>query len=58
MTTSYYVSCRIFTCRVDVNDRGIIVDGAPIVARFRGQPFDNLRRWIRKFPPVRVAALR
>jgi hypothetical protein len=25
----------------------IVVDGAPIIRKFRRQPIDNLRRWMR-----------
>lgn len=40
----WWVSCRQWTCGVEVRD-GMIVRTAPILRRFIGQPFANLRRW-------------
>lgn len=54
---SYYVSCDIFTIRVDVDEDDIIVYTADIAYKFVGQPFKNLKKWIRKFPPVRIEEL-
>jgi len=42
----YYVSARgRFTCAV-VEFEGKIIETAPILKRFMGQPLENLRRWI------------
>jgi hypothetical protein len=57
MIKSYYVSCRIFTIRVDVNEDEVIVFTADIAHKFFGQPFENLKKWIQKFPPVRIEEL-
>lgn len=40
----HWVSCRLFTVRV-ITTRGIVTSAAPIVAKFKGQPLDNLLRW-------------
>ncbi|MCI0558916.1 MAG: hypothetical protein MN733_10505 [Nitrososphaera sp.] len=37
---------------VDVDERGIVTGGAPIIMRFIGQPYENLKRWVSDFPPV------
>jgi hypothetical protein len=42
----WYVSSVKLTCAVRV-ERGVIVEGAPIVRRFIGQPATNLGRWLR-----------
>lgn len=52
----FWVSCRLFTVRVEVRDN-IIVNAAPVVKRFQGQPFNNLKRWMAKFGKFRVLAL-
>lgn len=44
--TTYWASCDKFTVRVDVDDAGIVTDTAPIVRKFVGQKWDNLRRWM------------
>ena len=40
-----WFSCRGFTVRLVVNEHNVIVDAAPIVSRFIGQPLWNLERW-------------
>jgi hypothetical protein len=39
---SYYIRTISFCCRVDVNDKGVIVNGAPIIKRFIGKKFTDL----------------
>ena len=42
----FWVSCRLFTVQVNVDPAtGKIVWTAPIVRKFVGQPFENLKRW-------------
>ena len=41
------LACSRFAALVIV-ERDLIVDAAPIVARFIGQPWRNLDRWARK----------
>ena len=41
------------TVRVLVDERGLIIEAAPMVKRFCGQPVNNLVAWMRKrFGPV------
>ncbi len=42
----YWASCVKFTVLVVVDERGYIIDTAPITRRFIGQPFTNLKRWM------------
>ena len=44
----YYVSCNKFCCRVDVDCKGRIVGGAPILRKFTGQHIFQLKRWLDK----------
>lgn len=57
MNETYYFSCNKFTVRVVTNSRGVIVDAAPIVRRFIGQPRNNLKRWADKFGGVRIVRI-
>jgi len=41
----YWISCHAFTIGVTTNDSGIIIDSAPIVKKFIGQPLTNLTFW-------------
>lgn len=43
----YWLSSSRMTVGVKV-ENGIIVDAAPIVRKFVGQPVDNLKRWMNK----------
>ncbi len=43
-----WVSSVKMTFLVTLDDRGIITETAPIGRSFVGQPFDNLRRWLRR----------
>ena len=44
----YYLSCGRFTVWVACED-GCIVDGAPIIKQFIGQPLENLTSWMKRF---------
>lgn len=47
MTQWYWVSTVRMTCAVAVDTRtSLIIDTAPILWKFRGQPLDNLLRWM------------
>lgn len=50
MVQSYrWVSSRLMTVKVVVDDdTDIIVEAAPIVRKFVGQPFSNLARWMKR----------
>ena len=50
---TYWVSCLKFTVCVTTK-HDIITDAAPVVKRFIGQPFINLKRWFGKFGKVTV----
>jgi len=41
-----YVSCNKFTCRVDLDNKGMIVGSCPFLRKFTGQHFDNLEKWM------------
>lgn len=57
MTRFWWLSSRRMTVGVYVRD-GYVVGGAPIVARFVGQPLDNLTRWMARQPgPLLVRCL-
>lgn len=45
--TIYQISCSKFTCSFSVED-DVIVDAAPIIRKFIGQPWGNLIRWVNK----------
>jgi hypothetical protein len=49
----WWISCRKFTVQVNTV-AGVITRAAPIVAKFKGQPLDNLKRWAEKFGDLRV----
>lgn len=51
----WWVSTPAFTVRVETNESGKIVMAAPIVKRFKGQHFDNLRNWVLKKWPGKVS---
>ncbi len=46
----YRLSTEKMTVSVDIDSRGYILDGAPIIQRFRGQHFGALVRWMQKQP--------
>jgi hypothetical protein len=46
--TRYWISCKLFTASVTVDAAGRIVEAAPIVKRFLGQPIGNLFAWARQ----------
>lgn len=51
----YWVSCKKFTVWVSIDSLSTkIIDCAPVVRKFKGQPFDNLRNWFGKFGGLRV----
>ena len=54
----WWVSCRMFTVQVNVGQDGKIVFAAPIVRKFLGQPFDNLKRWAGGLGGLRVHDLK
>lgn len=43
----WWISCLKFTVQVNVKD-GVIVNAAPVVTKFKGQPLSNLLRWAAK----------
>ncbi len=51
-----WVSCPKFTVKLIIKN-GMIVDTAPVVKRFIGQPYMNLINWFRRFGKVRVERL-
>ncbi len=53
----FYLSSRIFTVQVNVNEGGTIVWTAPVARKFIGQPFSNLIRWSRADKVVQISTL-
>ncbi len=53
----WWVSCRKFTVRVTTNSSLTIIEAAPIVRVFVGQPLDNLKRWADGFGGLLVERL-
>lgn len=45
--SEWWLSSRRMTVVVEERD-GIVVDAAPIVRKFIGQPLENLTRWMRQ----------
>ena len=45
---TYWLSSRKMTVSVDVDAANTIVDCAPIVRVFKGQPLQNLVNWMKK----------
>lgn len=53
----WYVSCKRMTFAVRVDERGVIVESAPIGRKFVGQPATNLGRWMRGLGDFKCARL-
>jgi len=51
---TYWIVTSRWTARVTVNDRGVITAAAPLVRKFRGQPFSNLLGWAKQSGLVAV----
>lgn len=43
-----WLSTERMTFLAELDEQGMVVDAAPIARRFVGQPFGNLRRWLRR----------
>lgn len=56
ITQKWWLSCNKFTVQVNTQ-YDIIVEAAPIVARFKYQPLENLKQWMRKFGGCKMARL-
>lgn len=46
--SDWLVTTNAFACLVCTDAQGIIRDTAPLLRRFRGQPFPNLGRWMQR----------
>lgn len=55
--TSWWLSTEKMTVCVDIDENNIIINAAPIVKRFIGQPSKNLGNWLRKQPGFRMEKL-
>lgn len=42
----YRLSSPKMTVRVEADENGIITWAAPVVRKFKGQPLENLERWM------------
>ena len=45
---TYRVETNVFVVSVDTDREGLIKHGAPIIRKFIGQPFENLKSWCEK----------
>lgn len=52
----YWLSSKKMTVLVEVQD-GRIIQAAPVVRKFIGQPVQNLIRWMRKQGGLRIEEL-
>lgn len=48
MKASHQISCKKFTCAVDIDSDGTIKDAAPIIKKFVGQNIRDLLLWCLK----------
>ena len=46
--TEWWFSSEKMTVWVKTGKHGIIIDGAPIIKKFSGQPLENLERWMKR----------
>lgn len=53
MALAIQVITSSFVCLIVVNRQGTIIDAAPLLQRFIGQPYNNLIRWITRNPRLR-----
>lgn len=53
----YWLSCCKFTIAVSVNEQGVLVQAAPIAAKFVGQSATNLRKWMQRLGGFKWAPL-
>lgn len=44
----WFLSSKVMTIEVEVDDNGVIIKAAPIAKKFIGQKFDNLTTWMAK----------
>jgi len=52
MIKDWYISCKKATVWAQTKN-DTIIDCAPFVWKFKGQPLDNLLKWLTKFGPVK-----
>ena len=45
---TYWVSSKKMTISIDVNSENVITATPPIAQVFKGQPLDNLIKWMKK----------
>lgn len=57
MTGWVWISNPKMTVAVRLDTEGRIVEGAPIVRKFTGQPFANLFRWMNRMGPTEARRL-
>lgn len=57
-TGHWRLSNHRFTIRVDVDEDGKIVGGAPIAKRFIGQPFENVCCWMQRIGKTDIMLMR
>jgi hypothetical protein len=57
MSKTYYISNSKITCAVDVDDNDNVIATPPILKKFIGQPFENVKIWMRGQGPIVVNIL-
>jgi hypothetical protein len=57
MPKTYWLSSLKMTVGVDVDDNDRIIDGAPVIKTFIGQPLKNLIRWMSRQAGFHVQVL-
>lgn len=51
--TVHWISCKAWTAHAVSDERGIVIEAAPIIGRFVGQPVLNLLAWAAKLGGLR-----
>lgn len=57
MKTAWWLSTNRMTVGVTTNSEDIIVETAPIVYKFKGQPLTSLLRWLSKQGEVKLRVM-
>lgn len=58
MSTTWRLSNRKMTVRVETDSNRKIVDAAPVIRRFIGQHLNNLVRWMQRVSVVEMQAIK
>lgn len=53
-----WASSNRMTVRVVINSHNIIVDAAPVIRKFTGQPINNLCKWMSRQGGLRIVVIK